>query len=242
MTLTDFTIYGGTGTGAAYEVLWNAVTNAGGATYSISEADGMLNAIWVSSPNILSTTPTWVSNLGPDGPNLWYALYNGIASGVIMQDDFVNNTALPTSDPGWTGYVPWVAGQTAYNFEILTAGAAVAGGRNGFLDGSDLVALMQGQATAGTLVNPYFLELLASMQQTPAYLYPSQDFWQAQSIGSDTTIGMQTGPLNGADVFGDAGFTWYLGGAAIPEPSTVLLLGLGGFAAVWGWRRRAAAR
>ncbi len=235
MTLTDFTIYGGTGSGAAYQQIWNATTDASGATYSVSQADGLLNALWTSSPNPLTTTPAWVTNLGGNGPNLWYALYNGIASGVIWQSDFVGDTSLPS----WPGYVPWVAGQSDYNFEILTGGAAAAGGRTGNLSGTDVVALMEARELAGDLVNPYFLELLKTTEQTPAYLFPSQDFWQSQAIGSDAFIGMQTGPLNGADVFGPATLTWDLGtGVAVPEPASLALFGLG----VAAWTLAAARR
>ena len=214
MTLTDFTIYGGTGSGATFEQLWNAHTDAGGATYSLTQADGLLEAIWTSSPNALTSTPTWVTRLGVNGPNLWYALYNSIASGVIWQIDFVANTSLPT----WSGYVPWVAGQSTYNFEILAQGAATAGGRTGNLSGSDLVALLKADAD---LVNPYLLELLQAMEQTPAYLFPSQDFWQSTSVGSDAFIGMQTGPLNGTDVFGDATLTWKLGSGVAASPTVL---------------------
>jgi hypothetical protein len=241
MTLTDFTVYGGTPSPtASYSVVWNSVTNAGGATYSISQDEGMLNGIWTSSPNALTTTPAWVADLGSNGPNLWYALYNAVASGVVFTPNFVNNAQLPT----WAGYVPWVAGQDNYNFEILTAGAQIAGGRAGNLTGTDLVAWMEQQAADGTLVNPYFLELLKASEQTPAYLFPSQDFWGSTSIGSDTFIGMQTGPLNGGDVFGNATLEWSLGTAgAVPEPSSMVLLGLGGLAlAGWAMRRRNAAQ
>lgn len=236
MTLTDFTVYGGTGSGAIFQQIWNATTDAGGATYSVSQADGLLNALWTSSPNPLTTTPAWVTNLGGNGPNLWYALYNGIASGVIWQSDFVGDTSLPS----WPGYVPWVAGQNDYNFEILTGGAAAAGGRTGNLSGTDVVALMEARDLAGDLVNPYFLELLKTTEQTPAYLFPSQDFWQSQAIGSDAFIGMQTGPLNGADVFGPATLTWDLGtGVAVPEPASLALLGLVGSACTLVAARRA---
>ena len=59
--------------------------NAGGATYSVTQADGLLDCIWTSTWNNLSTTPppSWVTNLGPNGPNVLYAIYNALASGVI---------------------------------------------------------------------------------------------------------------------------------------------------------------
>lgn len=219
MTLTDFTIYGLKGGNAPasgqYEQLWNA----GSIEYSVTEAQGMLNALWTSSNNFLDTVPKWVGDMGANVDNMWYAIYNAIASGAIYDSDFVNDTALPTSVTG-NGYVPYVNGQNTYNFEILTRGAAVTGGLAEFLTGDDLVSLMNGEDASGDLVNPYFLELLKLMQQTPAYLYPSQDFWGAISVGTDTFIGLQPGPLNGDAVFGDAVFEWELGsGAPVPEPS-----------------------
>ena len=235
MTLTDFTVYGGTGSGAAYQQIWNATTDAAGATYSVTQGDGLLDAIWTSSPNPLTSTPAWVTNLGGNGPNLWYAIYNGIASGVVWQADFLNDTSLPS----WTGYVPWVAGQSQYNFEILTGGAAAQGGRVGNLSGTDVITLLTAQDLAGDLVNPYFLELLKASEQTPAYLYPSQDFWSSAAVGSDTFIGMQTGPLNGANVFGAATLTWDLGsGVAVPEPVSLVAFALGGLAGGVVLRRR----
>lgn len=237
MTLTDFTVYsaGPGGSGGSYQVAWNA----GNATYSVTQAEGGLNAIWNSTNNSLSSPPAWVANLGGNAPNLWYAIYNAIATGVVFQSDFLNNTALPGSITG-DGYVPYVAGQNTYNFEVLTKGAQVTGGLAGELSGSDLIALMQLESGNGTLVNPYFLELLQTAQQTPAYLFPSQDFWGYQSTGSNTEIGIQTGPLNGLPVFGqDATLTWYLGsGAAIPEPGTMALMGFAaGFFALLVCRR-----
>lgn len=237
MTLTDFTVYsaGPGGSGGSNVVAWNA----GNATYSVTQAEGGLNAIWNSTNNSLSSPPAWVANLGGNAPNLWYAIYNAIATGVVFQSDFLNNTALPGSITG-DGYVPYVAGQNTYNFEVLTKGAQVTGGLAGELSGSDLIALMQLESGNGTLVNPYFLELLQTAQQTPAYLFPSQDFWGYQSTGSNTEIGIQTGPLNGLPVFGqDATLTWYLGsGAAIPEPGTMALMGFAaGFFALLVCRR-----
>lgn len=232
LSLTDFTIYG-VDTGnpavdASYTVLWNAVTDAAGAVYTLGGSD-MLDAIWTSSPNALNSVPQWLADLGANNPNLFYALYNAVATGAIYEDDFVNNTPIPS----WTGYVPYLAGQDTYNFEILSQGGQVAAspefpnGRAGALSGSDLVALMEQQRLDGTLVNPYLLELLSAMQQTPSYLYPSQDFWSSMSVGSDTFIGMQTGPLNSSNVFGDATLTWHIGTGAVPEPSSLVLFGIG---------------
>ncbi len=220
LTLTDFTIYGldgGPPASGQYVKLWNAVDDAGGATYSVDQSQGMLDAVWTSSTSGLTSVPSWITNLGDNSVGFWYAVYNAIASGVIYDTKFVNDTTLPE----WGGYVPYVDGQAHFNFEVLTKGAAVTGGLNGYLTGTDLVALMTAEHAAGDLVNPYFLELLGLMEQTPAYLYPSQDFWNAISLGADDFIGIQPGPLNSDAVFGDATFEWYLGsGVAIPEPGT----------------------
>lgn len=224
MVLTDFTIYGMDGEPSStsqFVKLWNAVDDAGGATYSVTEAQGMLDAIWLSSHNGLTSAPEWTSNIGANANNLWYAVYNAIASGAIYDSRFLNDTSLPE----WGGYVPYVEGQDIYNFEILTNGAAVTGGKAGFLNGNDLITLMLAEDAAGALVNPYFLELLTLMEQTPAYLFPSQDFWTSMAYGDDDFIGIQPGPLNGDAVFGDATFVWYLGsGVAIPEPHSVAAL------------------
>lgn len=245
MTLTDFTIYESqpSSTGS-YVPLWNAVTNAGGATYSLNQNENtILDAIWNSSSNAVSNAPQWVANLGGDAPNLFYAIFNAIAAEIIWSDKFKNNTPLPT-DGVWAGYVPWVEGQENYNFEILAKGAAVIGGLSGDLTGDDFIALLEASKLAGTLVNPYFLELLKIMQQTSAYTYPSQDFLSYQSTGSDQLIGVNPAPLNGLSAFGeDATLTWYIGGVGgvdpIPEPSSALLLGLGAAAfAVRRWRYR----
>ncbi|MFM7243728.1 MAG: PEP-CTERM sorting domain-containing protein, partial [Planctomycetaceae bacterium] len=243
MNLTDFTVYGPAGASglAGGPQIWNSGTLANGSpvTYSLSQAEGLLDALWTSSPNPLQSPPPWVGNLGPNGPNLFYALYNAVATGVLYQSDFVGNTALPGSITG-NGYVPWTTGQTNYNMEILTQGAAVTGGRAGALNGTQVIALMEAEKLAGNLVNPYFLELLKSQEQTPAYLYPSQDFYASAATGTDSFIGMQTGPLNGDPVFGAATLEWSLGsGVAVPEPSALALLSvagvtLGGLA----WRRR----
>ena len=122
MSLTDFTLYNLD----AATVLWSAVNDAAGAVYSVTQAEGLLDCIWTSSWNNLATTPPWVTNLGPNGPNVLYAIYNALASGVIYKDAFVNNTPLPTTGV-WTGYVPRIAGVDTYNFEIFTAGAPVTG-------------------------------------------------------------------------------------------------------------------
>ncbi|MEO0796104.1 MAG: PEP-CTERM sorting domain-containing protein [Verrucomicrobiota bacterium] len=239
MVVTEFTIYGGTGTNASYKQLWTA----GATTYSVTQDDGALDAIWTSSVNNLSSTPAWITNLGANNNNLFYALYNAIASGVIYNDDFVSDTTLPS----WTGYVPYVAGQQIYNFEILFQGGQVdqstyPGGLTGNLTGTDLVALMKARDSADDLINPYFLELLSVMHQTPAYLFPSQDFWGSESLGSDSYIGLQPGPLNGDDVFGDATFDWYLGSKGsdlvIPEPRTAVAFGAGALALAVYMRRR----
>jgi hypothetical protein len=238
MTLTDFTIWG-TPTGSPstpYEQLWNAVTDAGGAQYSIDQnSNSVLNAIWTSSANGITNQPTWFNNLGPNKDNLFYALFNGIVSGILFSDKFVDGDTLPT----WTGYVPWTAGQDHYNFEILTHGAQISGGLAGQYTGNDLVNIMELDFTNGFLVSPYFLELLKSMQQTSAYLHPSQDFWGYTSVGSNTNIGIQPTPLNGDAVFGDATLNWYLGTNVIPEPgmaTPLLFLGAAFFA--WRMRRR----
>lgn len=225
MVLTDFTIYGSPSgpppSDAQFVQLWNAVDDAGGATYSVSQADGVLDAIWISSQNGLTSPPAWASNIGANADNLWYAIYNAIASGAIYDPKYLDDTSVPN----WPGYMPYVKEQNIYNFEILTNGAAITGGKDGFLNGTDLITLMQAEDAAGTLVNPYFLELLALMEQTPAYLFPSQDFWTAIALGDDEFIGIQPGPLNGDAVFGDATLTWYLGsGVAIPEPHTTAAL------------------
>lgn len=241
LELTDFTIYGGTGTGASYEILWNSVTDAGGEVYSLTQADGLLNAIWTSSVNDLTNTPSWVSNLGANQNILFYALYNAIASGLPYDADFLNNTEIPS----WTGYVPYVEGQDIYNFEILFKGAQVSaaefeGGLTGNLTGTDLISLLMGRDAAGDLVNPYLLELLSATEQTPAYLYPSQDFWGYISVGDNTEVGLQPGPLNGAAVFGDATLDWYIGsGVNVPEPQTyALLIGCFSLAGAWYFRRQ----
>jgi len=50
---------------------------------------------------------------------------------------------------------------------------------------------------------------------------------------------MQTGPLNGANVFGAATLTWDLGsGVAVPEPVSLVAFALGGLAGGVVLRRR----
>lgn len=243
MNLTDFTVYGPTGGPglSGGPQIWNSGTQPNGTpvTYSLTQAEGLLDALWTSSPGPLLNQPAWIGNLGSNGTNLWYALYNAVASGVLYQTDFVNNTALPLSITS-NQYEPWTTGQLNYNMEILTEGAVVAGGRAGALNGTQVIALMEADKLAGNLVNPYFLELLKSQEQTPAYLYPSQDFFASQATGTDSFIGMQTGPLNGDTIFGAATLEWSLGsGVAVPEPSGVALLTvIGATASGMAWQRR----
>lgn len=240
LKLSDFTLYTG---GAA---TWTAANDASNAVYSVTQADGMLEAIWTSSWNALTNpTPQWVVNLGPNNQNVPYELYNAIASGVIHRAEFVNNTSLPS----WSGYAARINGVNTYNYEIFTAGAPVNGsiypaGLMGYLTGSDMVAMLEQWDANDTLVNPYFLELLKSQQQTPAYLYPSQDSWNF--VGTSGTLGMQPQPLNGQAAWGDvATLDWYLGNnvAPVPEPSAIALLVIGGAAfGGFAWRRRRQAR
>ena len=233
LKLSDFTLYTN-GTAS-----WSAVTNAGGAVYTVAQADGMLEAVWTSTWNILSQTPQWVTNLGANSANVPYELYNAIASGVIYRSEFVNDTQLPN----WTGYAPRIDGVDTYNYEIFTAGAPVDGaiypaGLQGYLTGADMVSMLTAWRDNGTLVNPYFLELLSIQQQTPAYLYPSQDSWNF--VGTTGTLGMQPQPLNGQAAWGDgATLDWFLGNAvAVPEPSAFGLLAVAGLTLVAIDRRR----
>ena len=150
-----------------------------------------------------------------------YAIYNALASGVIYEPNFVNNTSTTGL---WTGYVPRICGVNTYNFEIFTAGAPVTGGLAGLLNGQDMITLLDGQANA--LVNPYMLVLLRTAEVTPAYLYPSQDVWAFNGIaGASPVLGLQTGPLNGQAAFGDnAKLDWYLGGGGSTVGSNAGLL------------------
>lgn len=216
MTLTDFTLYNYNAQNIGV-ASWSAVNDAGGAVYSVTQAQGVLDCLWTSSWNNLAQPwPAWVTNLGGNGPNVMYALYNALASGVIYKDEFVNNTPLPTTGV-WTGYVPRIQGVDTYNFEIFTAGAPVTNdgtnqGLGGLLNGQDMITLLTGQANQ--MVNPYMLVLLSTAEVTPAYLYPSQDVWAFIGIaGASPVLGLQTGPLNGQAPFGDnAKLDWYLGG------------------------------
>ena len=228
MTLTDFTLYSYNAQNIGVPS-WSAVNDAGGAVYSVTQAQGLLDCLWTSSwNNLVQPWPAWVTNLGGNGPNVMYALYNALASGVIYKDEFVNNTTLPTTGV-WTGYVPRILGVDTYNFEIFTAGAPVTNdgtnqGLGGLLNGQDMITLLDGQANA--LVNPYMLVLLRTAEVTPAYLYPSQDVWAFNGIaGSSPVLGLQTGPLNGQAAFGDnAKLDWYLGGGGSPAGSNAGLL------------------
>jgi hypothetical protein len=224
MTLTDFTLYTIQTGAASATPVWSAVNDAGGAVYSVTQAQGLLECIWASTwNNLVQPVPpslSWVGNLGPNGPNVMYAIYNALASGVIYLDPFVNNTPLPP----WPGYVPRIAGVTNYNFEIFTYGAPVAGGLAGLLNGQDMINLLNSQGNQ--LVNPYFLVLLGTQEVTPAYLYPSQDTWAFNGIaGPSPVLGLQTGPLNGQAAFGDnAKLDWYLGGGLNPGITGALML------------------
>jgi hypothetical protein len=219
-----------------YDNFGNSVYTSN-ATYSFTQAQGMLEAVWTSSLNS-ATPPTWLTNMG--GTNVMYEVYNAIASGVIHRDEFLNDTPLPA----WTGYSPRIVGVDTYNYEIFTAGAPVDGliypaGLQGYLTGDDMVTMLEDQLANDMLVNPYFLELMKVQEQTPAYLYPSQDSWNF--VGTDTTLGIQPQPLNGQSVWGDnVTLDWYLGNnVAVPEPSSVALLGAAALTlAGAGWRRR----
>ena len=228
LELSDFGLYSAEGVS-----LWSSTS-----TYTFTQADGMLEAIWTSSFNGL-TVPDWVTNLGPNGNNLMYEIYNAIASGVIHHTDFVNNTPLPD----WTGYSPRIVGVDTYNYEIFVAGAPVDGviyptGLEGYLTGDDMVLLLEEQLANDRLVNPYFLELLKIQDQTPAYLYPSQDSWNF--IGTDAILGIQPQPLNGQAAWGDnVTLDWYLGNnVAVPEPSSLGLLGVALLTIASTYRRR----
>ncbi|MFO7600221.1 MAG: hypothetical protein R6X27_10490, partial [Candidatus Desulfacyla sp.] len=192
---------------------WNAVTNAGGAVYEATEAQGVLDCIWISSWNNLATPwPAWVNNLGGNSANMMYAIYNAIFSGVIYKDKFVNNSPLPTTGV-WTGYVPRIKGVDTYNFEILVEGAPVTGGLGGLLTGQDMITLQDDRRTAGDLVNPYYLELMRTQEVTPAYLYPSADMWAFKgTTGDPPQLGIQSGALGPGDFGDNATLDWYLGG------------------------------
>jgi hypothetical protein len=227
MSLTDFTLYTIQEGAASATEVWSAVKDAGGDVYSVTQAQGLLDCIWTSSWNNLSTTPQWITNINSsesqgfgNAANIMYAIYNALASGVIYKDSFVNNTPLPS----WPGYVPRIAGVTNYNFEIFTVGAPAAGGLAGLLNGQDMINLLNSQGNK--LVNPYMLVLLRTQEVTPAYLYPSQDVWAFNGIaGASPVLGLQTGPLNGQAAFGDnAKLDWYLGGARGSITGSLMLL------------------
>ena len=127
MQVTDFTLYKFNSEGQG-EQIWNAVTDAGGAVYEATEAEGMLDCIWVSSWNNLATPrPTCVTHLGGNANNMMYAIYNAIISGVLLKDEFVKDSPLPTTGV-WKGYVPRIKNVDTCNFEILVQGAPVTGG------------------------------------------------------------------------------------------------------------------
>ena len=231
MRLTDFTLYNNNPEGSGV-VSWSAVNDADGYVYEVTQAQGALDCIWTSSWNNLDpdTKPSWVANLGGNGPNVLYAIYNALASGVIYKYEFVHNTPLPTTGV-WTGYVPRIEGVDTYNFEVFTAGAPVTNdgqnqGLGGLLNGQDMIALLADRRQASALVNPYMLELLRTQEVTPAYLYPSQDVWAFNGIAGDSAVlGLQTGPLNGQAAFGDAAtLDWFIGGAHAGSITDLLLL------------------
>ncbi|MCW5205091.1 hypothetical protein VU10_03805 [Desulfobulbus sp. US1] len=173
MQLTDFTLYDAV---ANANVAWSAVNNAGGTVYEVTQTDGVLDCIWTSSWNNLINEPPWVTNLGSNGPNVLYALYNALASGIIYKDTFASTAELPTTG-AWTGYVPRITGVHAYNFEIFFAGAMVINdgtnqGLGGLLTGQDMIDLLDNRLQADALMNPYMLELLRTQEVSPAYLYP----------------------------------------------------------------------
>jgi|GEM_PF-1957659 len=212
MKITDFTLYKFNAAGQGVPI-WNAVTNAGGAVYEATEAQGVLDCIWISSWNNLAIPwPTWVTNLGANNANMMYAIYNAIFSGVIYKDKFVNNSPLPTTGV-WTGYVPRIVGVDTYNFEILVQGAPVTGGLGGLMNGQDMITLQDDRRKAGDLVNPYYLELMRTQEVTPAYLYPSADMWAFKgTTGDPPQLGIQSGALGPGDFGDNATLDWYLGG------------------------------
>ncbi len=217
MRLTDFTLYKYNVSSVGVQ-FWNAVDDAGGAVYEATEDQGMLDCIWASQwENLSGTWPTWVTNLGDARDNIMYAIYNAIFSGVIYTDKFVNNEALPITGV-WAGYVPYILGVDTYNFEILVKGAQVTNdGQNnglaGLLTGQEMITLQEDRQKAGDLVNPYYLELLRTQEVTPAYLYPSTDFWGFKGItGDPPVLGLQSGAIGPGDFGDNITLDWYLGG------------------------------
>jgi hypothetical protein len=211
MQVADFTLYKFNDKGQG-EQIWNAETDDNGAVYEATEAQGVLDCIWVSSWNNLINTPAWVTNLGGNNQNMMYAIYNAIFSGVLYKDEFVNNTKLPTTGV-WTGYVPRIKGVDTYNFEILVQGAPVTGGLGGLMTGQDMIDLQQKRFNASELVNPYYLELMRTQEVAPAYLYPSQDMWAFKgTIGNPPQLGVQSGALGPGDFGDNATLDWYIGG------------------------------
>ncbi len=212
MHVKDFTLYQFNAAGQGTQI-WNAVTDVGGAVYEATEAQGVLDCIWISSWNdLVKPWPAWVTHLGGNSANMMYAIYNAIFSGVIYKDEFVNNTPLPTTGV-WTGYVPRIVGVDTYNFEILVQGAPVTGGLGGLLNGQDMITLLDDRQKAGGLVNPYYLELMRTQEVAPAYLYPSADLWAFRgTTGDPPKLGIQAGALGPGDFGDNATLDWYLGG------------------------------
>jgi len=225
MTLSGFTLYTTPPLTPSAQKVWSAHDNAADAVYTLTQAQGLLDCIWISSfNNVSGTPPQWITNINNsavgNSANIMYAIYNALASGVIYQDSFVSNTLLPP----WPGYEARIEGVNTYDFEILTAGAPVTGGLAGYLNGQDLINLLNSQGNQ--MVNPYFLVLLSTQEVTPAYLYPSQDTWQSIGVvGPPPVLGLQNGPLNGSTAFGDnATLDWYIGGFGKPGITGALML------------------
>jgi hypothetical protein len=224
MTLTDFTLYDSSG-----NCIWSAVQNAAGATYSVTQEQGLLDCIWTSSWNNLQPPqPAWVTNLG-NSNGVMYAVYNALASGLIYLPDFVTNTQLNLADPKFAGYIAWIKNALNYSFEIFTKGAQVTNdgtnnGLAGSLQGQDMINLLNSQGNQ--MMNPYFLALLRTQEVTPAYLYPSQDELQFKGIaGASPVLGLQPQPLSTITDFGDnAKLDWYLGGGLNPNITGALML------------------
>ncbi len=206
MKLTDFTLYKNNASGQG-EQIWNAVTNASGKGYEMTEDQGLLECIWTSSVNNVVTAPTWLTNVM--GTNLFYAIGNAVITGVIYKDEYVNDKQLPA----WSGYVPYIVGEDTYDFYILVKGGQVTGGLTGALKGQDMINLQDDRRTADDLVDPYYLELMRMMEVAPAYLYPSTDLWGFYGTKGDPPIlGVNPAPLGPNDFGDNATLDWYLGG------------------------------